>query len=145
VDVQDTADPLPFQNTDRSQLRIVWRERSTEPVKKRVFMSETGTYPGDITVNEENGYYIVQPTKSIIFLSKGALCPPKKIEYDSEPGVFALAEQPFKIELIVINSVAFDAPFHEELYDWLDRVVDVATSERRNQRVRIFSYLCLIP
>jgi hypothetical protein len=51
----------------------VWRERSTEPVKKKVFMSETGTYPEDITVNEENGYYIVHPTESVIFLSKGAL------------------------------------------------------------------------
>ena len=65
-------------------------------------------------------------------------------KYDSEPGVFVLTEQPFKIDLIVINSVAFDAPFHEELYDWLDCVIDVVTSERRNQRVLIFSYLRLI-
>jgi len=42
-------------------------------------MSETGTYPGDITVNEENGCYIVQPTESIIFLSKGALALQKKL------------------------------------------------------------------
>ena len=42
-------------------------------------MSETGTYPEDITVNEENGYYIVQPTESIVFLSKGVLCPPKNL------------------------------------------------------------------
>jgi len=69
--------------------------------------------------------------------------PSKKFKYDSELDVFALAKQPFKIELIVINSVAFDAPFHEELYDWLDRVVDIATSERRNQRVRIFLLLML--
>jgi len=75
--VQDTADPLPFKNTDRSQLQIVWQECSTEPVKKWVFMSETSTYPKDITINEENGYYIVQPTESIVFLSKGALCPTK--------------------------------------------------------------------
>jgi predicted naringenin-chalcone synthase len=77
TDAQDTADPLPFKNTGRSQLKIVWRERSTEPVKKRVFMSETDTYPEDITVNEENGYYIVQPTESVVFLSKGALFPTK--------------------------------------------------------------------
>src|ERR1700734_2030291 len=44
-DVQNTGDPLPFSDNDASQPRIVWRERSQVQVKRRVFMSETGTYP----------------------------------------------------------------------------------------------------
>ena len=39
---------------------------------------------------------------------------------------------------IPVFNPTFDAPFHEELYDWLDHVIDIATSERRNQHVRIF-------
>ena len=68
--MQDMDDLLPFSSGD-PPLKIVWRERVMQPVKKRVFMSETGTYPGDITVDEANGYYIVGPTESVIFLSKG--------------------------------------------------------------------------
>ena len=70
TDAQNIGDLLPFAGGDASQPRIVWRERSQVPVKKKVFMSETGTYPQDITVNAENGFYVVQPHESVIFLSK---------------------------------------------------------------------------
>ena len=68
--VQSMGDVLPFAGHNTLLPKIVWRERSSEPIKKKVFLSETGTYPQDITVNEENGFYIVQPHESVIFLSK---------------------------------------------------------------------------
>ena len=46
-----------------------------------------------------------------------------------------LAGRPFTIELIVIRAEAFDAPYHTELYSWLDHIIDTAYSERRNQCV----------
>ena len=47
-----------------------------------------------------------------------------------------LAGRPFTIELIIIiRAVAFDAPYHTELYSWLNHVIDAARSERRNQCV----------
>ena len=46
-----------------------------------------------------------------------------------------LTGRPFTIELIVIHAVAFNAPYHTELYSWLNHVIDAARSERRNQCV----------
>lgn len=34
--------------------------------------------------------------------------------------------------MIVIWGVAFEAPFHKSLYDWLDMVVGTACAERRS-------------
>jgi hypothetical protein len=70
LDTDRSIEPLPFSGRDTSHPLIVWRQRSEELVKKRVFMSETGTYLGDLAVNEESGYYIVHPHESVIFLSK---------------------------------------------------------------------------
>jgi hypothetical protein len=66
-DVQNIGDPLPFSDNDASQPRIVWRECSQVQVNRWVFMSETGTYPQDIAVNTENGFYVVEPHESVIF------------------------------------------------------------------------------
>jgi len=62
--------PPPTQASDKFQPRIVWREHSNEPIRRKVFMSETGTYPHDISVTAENGFYIVLPHESVICLSK---------------------------------------------------------------------------
>ena len=70
VGMPDATGPLPTQASDKFQPRIVWRERSNEPIRRKVFMSETGTYPQDISVTAENGFYIVLPHESVIFLSK---------------------------------------------------------------------------
>ena len=68
--MQSMGDVLLATSHNTLLPKIVWRERSSEPIKKKVFLSETETYPQDITVNEENGFYIVQPHESVIFLSK---------------------------------------------------------------------------
>jgi hypothetical protein len=46
-DPSPIGDLLPFSANDIFQPKIVWRQCSQEPIKKRVFMSETGTYIGD--------------------------------------------------------------------------------------------------
>ena len=58
--------------------------------------------------------------------------------------MFDVAKRPFTIQLIIIRAVAFDAPFCDELYSWLNCVVDTACDERRNQRVWViyFTVLC---
>lgn len=64
------TDPLPMSEVTKSSTPlIVWREHAAE-APLRHFMSEVGPYREDIIVNADNGYYIVEPDMSVIFLSK---------------------------------------------------------------------------
>lgn len=65
---------LPFSPGDGTPAHplIVWRERSKDHVRLRPlqYMAESNPDIDDLVVNSKEGYYIVGPETSVIFLSK---------------------------------------------------------------------------
>ena len=54
-------------------IKIMWKNREwSSPIKLRSVLADSKCYPGDAVVNVENGFYIVPPDESVIFVSSAA-------------------------------------------------------------------------
>jgi hypothetical protein len=121
-------------------VRIVWQERlQTSPVKLKSVLADTKCHPGDAVVNAETGFYVVAPTKSVIFVS-----PPESGRLDkfvmqlcNSLWYFAAGSDKIIVELVVLRGIAQSSEHAGALYEWASTVVAHACHDRRNVRVRL--------
>jgi hypothetical protein len=65
VSLQDLLDP----DSGVEDAKIVWQWQSSSPIKLCLVMADTQCHPDDVIVNAETGFYVVAPTKSVMFAS----------------------------------------------------------------------------
>ncbi|KAK6974417.1 hypothetical protein R3P38DRAFT_3482432 [Favolaschia claudopus] len=101
--------------------RIVWRKRNLEfgpRTTRNIVPTDTlsRSDPRDFVCSEENGFYRVPVTESVIFANR---------DKDSQATA----------ELIVLRDVfGDDSPERETLLAWYQQTIDAACAERRNVR-----------
>ncbi|KAF8882084.1 hypothetical protein BD779DRAFT_1473056 [Infundibulicybe gibba] len=100
-----------------SDPKIIIRNRIKSPIKLRTGLRDcySDSFMGHAVVSAEEGYHVVGPGESVIFISEQGSAPPQ-------------------IELVVIRGVAMHGHWSGHLYDWLSGVILAAVDERRDVR-----------
>lgn len=71
---QSVSELMQAAENGDTGVRVVWRNRDTAcPIKCCSVLADTKCRPhDDAIVDEANGFYIVEPAESVIFLSKSS-------------------------------------------------------------------------
>ncbi|KAJ7656713.1 hypothetical protein DFH06DRAFT_1198319 [Mycena polygramma] len=96
--------------------RIVWRKRQAPPIGRYTVLSDTKCRSEpDFVIDDTDDFVDVDIGDSVIFVDHNAA---------GEVGV----------ELVVLRGVLSGAPFSDDLFPWLEKVIVAACWERRNVR-----------
>ena len=144
--------PPPSTEVYRHQVKVVYRERSATDIARCTILTETNKRSANsgnrkyVKVGDESDrWYVVQPTKSVIFCSINSNGVWYSYYYAwHNYADFGFIIDEIEIELSVIREAAMKGPFAVSLYDWLTEIVDDACDCRRDVRVCIFIYISLL-